>query len=460
MPERNKGNRLILFAIVFGFSLIVILFFISSQVLAQSGDSEVQKQIHIFLEMFEYVRDNYVDEDKLDPKTLIEGALSGMLKSLDDPHSVYLTLDDMEDMSETTVGKFGGVGIYILEVEKGIEVARPIPGTPAYKAGINAGDIIIAVDDESIVDLDIDAVIDRLKGKPGTKVKMTVLRGLTKTLDFTVTREMIEIPTVHQAMIDETIAYLKINQFTPLTFDQVKEAIDFFEDRSYGSLIIDLRSNPGGLLSSAVDVADLFFPYGKLIVYTKSRIASENVKLRARRKQNVPSEIPIIVLIDKYSASAAEILTGVLKDTQRATIVGEKSYGKGSVQVIRDTGDGGGVKLTISKYYTPSGVVIHGVGIEPDIAVKEEEWTEEDRAALNKIYESDKITRFAEQNSEITDTKIDKFIVSLKAEGIVLGERYIRKLIRNELNRTNNNPPVYDLDYDIVLQKAVEILKK
>lgn len=456
MVNNTKRSRFFLAAIITGLCIILILFFLSSNVIAQSQDPELQRQMNLILDTYNFIKDYYVDEEKTSPKIIMEGALKGMLEALDDPYSVYLTKEDMANMEETTIGKFGGVGLYILDVDSKVEVARPIEGTPAFKAGIIAGDIIIAVNDESVVDMNIDEVIKRLKGDAGTEVKITVLRD-KNTLDFNITRDMIEIPTVKKAMMPDGNAYLKINQFTPLTFDQVKDAILFFKGKNYKGLIIDLRSNPGGVLSSVVDVADLFFPYGKLIVYTKSRIKSENQQYKARGKMIVPEDIPIVVLIDRYSASASEILTGVLKDHKRATIIGEKSYGKGSVQQIRYTGEGG-IKLTTAKYFTPSGISINGIGIEPDIAVKEDELTEAEKKAINDLLDSNKIRSFVENHKPLTDDTIKKFIESLKRDGNILSDRYLKRLIRNEANRTNNNPPVYDLDYDLVLQKAVEVL--
>jgi len=459
MENKQKGTRFFLISLVFGLSLILILFFFSSTAIAQSQDIETQKQMALFMEAYNFVKDYYVDEGKVTPKDLIAGAMKGMLESLDDPYSVYLSKTDMADMEETTVGTFGGVGLFILAGEGGTEISRPIEGTPGYKVGFLAGDMIIAVNDESVVDMNLEEVTTRLKGAPGTDVKITVMRAKTHKLDFKVTRAIIQIPTVKKAIMPDKKAYLKINQFTPLTFDQVKSAIVNFKEKGYTSMIIDLRSNPGGVLSSVADVADLFFPYGKLIVYTKSRIKSENQQFKARGKMIVPSDIPIVVLIDRYSASASEILTGVMKDHKRATIIGEKSYGKGSVQQIRYEGEGG-VKLTTAKYYTPSGVSIHGIGIEPDIAVKEEDLTDADKKAFSDLLTSKKIQTFVEGNEEITEELVTNFIASLKTEGITLSDRYIKKLIRNEQDRTNNDPPVYDLEYDLVLQKAVEVLNE
>ena len=231
----------------------------------------------------------------------------------------------------------------------------------------------------------------------------------------------------------------------------------YFKEKDYKSLIIDVRSNPGGLLTSVVDVSDLFFDNQQLIVSTRSRITTENRTYYARDDSIIPESISIVVLIDKYSASAAEILTGVLKDTGRALIIGETSYGKGSVQQIIPIRLGG-IKLTISKYFTPSGISIDQIGIEPDIEVKIEEYTDEEISSFQTLVNENFIPKFIEENPNPTEEDIALFIDSLYELDIVLREERIRKEIRDELNRYNNTPPLYDLDYDIVLKEAVNIL--
>ncbi|MBN1410742.1 MAG: S41 family peptidase [Spirochaetales bacterium] len=460
-------ERILVAAIVIVFSGLIVLLSFSNTVLADSGDltdfskddMELQEELALFKEVIKFVRENYVDESKVGVKNLMEGAFQGLFESLDDPHSAYLTATDMSDMEETTTGKFGGVGLYILKVENGIEVARPIDGTPAFRAGIQAGDLIIAVNGESVLELTIDEVVDRLKGEPRTDVTVTILRGKALKFDVTLTRAMIELPTVKRDMIMDDIAYLQIIQFTPLTYDRIVEAIEYFQSRKYRSLIIDLRSNPGGLLSSVINIADLFFPKGSLIVSTKSRIPNENREYLAKEDIMVPESLPIVVLIDKYSASASEILTGALKDTGRAYIIGEKSYGKGSVQQVRYAGDGG-FRLTIAEYFTPSNITINKIGITPDKIVKEEELTEEEKTALNDLYEKKSVENFVEKTPHPTEKQVENFIKGLKREGIMLKDRYIKRLVFNQVNRLNPKPPVYDLDYDVVLQEAVWELRK
>ena len=438
-------------------SLLVILSF-APRVMAQEQEKSTRDYLNTFNWVFQFVQKHYADEDKVDPQRLIEGALKGLIESLDDPHSAYLSSDEMRRLRDDTQGEFGGVGIFILKTDKGVEVARPIDGTPAKRAGISTGDVIIAVEGESIKDFSIEEIVKRLRGKAGAPVTITVLRGQSYTFDITIVREMIEVPTVRQAKISDDIAYLYILKFTPMTTERVEDAIEYFEDEGYRSLILDLRSNPGGLLSSVVDVSDLFLEKGQVIVSTRSRISSENRVFRAGKAAAVGEEIKIIVLIDKYSASAAEILTGALKDTERAAIMGETSYGKGSVQQIINV-DGGGFRLTTSKYYTPSGTSIDKVGIKPDIIIEREEFSEEEIESYRKLLELNAVKEFLKEKPEPSEQDIDAFVRSLRTQGIVVREERIEKDIRDEWNHMHKIETVYDLEYDTVLREAVNSLQ-
>ncbi len=437
---------------------VIVLLSFAPRVLAGNQEAETQRLLSTFFEVFRFVQENYVDEEKVDPKNLVDGALRGMFEALDDPHSAYLSAEEMRDLDDTTMGRFGGVGLIISKIDRGVEVVAPIEGTPAYRAGVNAGDLIVAVDGESVVDLNIDEVLSVLRGEPGSSVTMTIIRGKTLRFDVRLVRDMIEVPTVRQDMIPGGIGYLRIIQFTPLTVDRVEETLHQFADSAYSSLIIDLRSNPGGLLSAVIDISDFFLSKGP-IVSTRSRVASENhVFYASTRNTLVPADLPIVVLIDRGSASASEILAGALQDTGRATIMGEKSYGKGSVQQIKRVGDAG-FRLTMSRYYTPLGKNIDKIGISPDVPVQEPELSEEEEQALSRIIEEELIKDFLSRYPDPTDANIDSFEKELADKDIRLDDRYVRRLIRNELNRTNNNPPVYDLEFDLVLQEAVRYLQ-
>ncbi len=436
------------------------LFAFSPRLLAGSPEDETQAYLTTIGEMFRYIRDNYVDADKAQPKTLYEGALKGMFESHNDPYSAYTTAADWRMISDTTTGTFGGVGLTITKIDKvGAEVVTAIEGTPAYKAGISAGDIITKVNGEAVDKLSIDQIVDRLRGAPKTDVTVTVKRGDSITFDATITRDVIELPIVKYAMIPGGIGYLRVTEFTPQTAERSREALRFFKDNNYSSLIIDLRGNGGGLLSAAVDMANLFIDQGLIVEIRSDRVARENVKYEARRnRMMVDPSIPIIVLVDKYSASASEILSGALRDHHRATLMGEKTYGKGSVQTVMSLGDGG-FRLTTARYYLPSGVTIDKVGIQPDMPVAEPALSDADQKAVNDLLNGSYLKDFVKANPKPTDTQVTTFIAGLHAKGISLGDRYLRKLVRNEVNRTNNNPPLYDLDFDIVLQAAVKALQ-
>lgn len=440
-----------------------------ARVAAQSKDSSEEHNANYYSrvieEMMSFIKYNYVDD--VDYKTLYEGAMKGMFESLGDPYSVYLTESDMEALSDTTTGHFGGVGLYISKHygdtsfdEKHlpyVRVVAPIEDTPAYKLGISAGDYIVKVEDKSTENMPLDEVTDLLRGEPGTVVNVTFLRGDDIIFTYPITRAVIEVPTVKSAFIDKNIGYLRIIQFTPDTPGRVKEFLDEFTANKCRSLVIDLRSNPGGLLSSVVEISNYFLS-GDVIVSTKSKIASENHVYKAGNNVEISKNIPIAVLIDRGSASAAEILSAALHDNGRAVLIGETTFGKGSVQQVRGLGKSG-FKLTMSKYYTPKDENINKIGIAPDKEVKEREFSEDEKKSYKTLLEESRIQKFVKENPAPSAMDITAFIKELSAEGIVLDDRYINKMIRNELNKTNNDPPVYDLEFDIVLQEAVRMLQ-
>jgi len=300
-------------------------------------------------------------------------------------------------------------------------------------------------------------VADLLRGVPGTDVSLEIRRRGNIEKEFTLKRAVIEVPTVKYAMLDEETAYLRIIRWTPFTEEGVKEAIALFDAEDYSSLIIDVRGNPGGLLSSVVETTDLILKQGT-IVSTKDRNLKTIEEFKASRKLAVDEDIPIILLIDKGSASASEILAGALKDTSRAYLIGDTTFGKGSVQQIRSFGDSG-FKLTISRYYTPDDYNIDKIGIEPHKIIVEDELSEEELESLADLIENHSIAIFVNENPGASVQDIDRFITRIKNEGNILEERLLRKLIREEFNRSLNNPPIYDLEYDTVLKHSLELFQ-
>ncbi len=461
MSQRPNRERIVWASITVVLLAALALFVFSPRILAGSSEDETRQYLSDFSDVYRFVRDNYVDAPKAQPKALIEGALKGLFDALGDPYSAYLNADQMRDVDDVTTGRFSGVGLIISKVDKGAEVVSPIEGTPAYKAGINAGDIITKVNGEVMADYSIDEIMKRIRGEPQTEVTLTLLRGDSVVFDLMVKRELIENPAVRWAMIGDDIGYVRIVQFTPQVADRVREAIQSFRTTGYKALIVDVRSNPGGLLKSVIDTANLFIGDGVIVGTRSDRVESENRVYYAKRSRMiVDPKIPIAVLVDKGSASASEILAGALKDTDRAVLFGTTTYGKGSVQQVQRLADtGGAFRLTMSRYYTPSGAIIDKKGVEPNRKIEEPKLTPEEEKSLTELLNGKNVKEFVKANPQPTDAQVTGFVASVHKKGIVLNDRYLRRLVREEVNRTNNNPPIYDLDFDIVLQAAVKALR-
>lgn len=419
--------------------------------------------------MLDYIRRFYVDE--VDANVLFEGAMKGMFESLKDPYSQYLTFKDMEELKNTTVGDFAGIGIYhhkknpkSLTSEDNVKdgyiyVVAPIEDSPAYKAGIHAGDYITKINGESVVPMSVDDITKKLKGKKGDSVELTILRGSEITFDIKVTRDNITIPTVKSAVIPKKVGYVRITQFTPHTAEDVKKAIEDLTSQDINSLILDLRMNPGGVFQGAIKIADYFFDEG-LIVSTKSRIRTENVEYSAMKGTLIPKDMPIVALIDKGSASASEVLVGALKDRKRAYVIGEKSFGKGVVQNVIPGYLGTGFKLTTARYYTPNGISIDKKGIEPDLEVKSPDFTPESERSYKKMLEDKIFENFVEKNPKAGEQEINSFLKELHNKGFIFDDDLIGKvLISMVYQKRGESQPVYNLSYDKPLRKALKYLK-
>ena len=452
MPRTRRARTAVLSAV------LLLLLSVPPQAMAQEDEEEARQLAGMFAEVFEFVLENYVDETRLDPELLIEGALDGMFEALDDPYSSYIRPDEVPEITDLTRGEFGGVGMYVAaHRDGGVEVISPIEGLPAHRAGVRAGDVIVAIDGESALEFDVSDIISRLRGAPGTPVSITFRRHDTITFEVAVERAMIEVITVRHALIDDSIGYLRISQFTRLTPERVTEALREL-DGSTG-LIVDLRSNPGGLLSAVVQVADFFLPSG-VIVSTRSRVEAENQVHRASQHTTlVDSELPIVVLIDRGSASASEILAAALGESGRAHLLGEKTYGKGSVQQVRHF-DQRAVKVTTSHYLTPSGASLDAVGVTPHQELAEPEQSEEEKAALEELFESGRLREFVRRHPDPSAARTETFIDELQQSGVGLSGRLLRRLVRDEVVRRMPAPPVYDLQFDLVLREAVRLLRE
>jgi carboxyl-terminal processing protease len=340
---------------------------------AQAAAHASYSHLSLFRAVFERVRDNYVE--KPDDEKLIKSAVNGMLTGLD-PHSTYMDAKSLREMQVETRGEFGGLGIELTMEEGLIKVVAPIDGTPAAKAGIRPNDVVTHLDETPVLGLTLDRAVEKMRGRPNTKIKLKIMRrGQDNPIEISITREIIHVPSVRSRLEGDDVGFIRISQFTEQTTVGLKKAIAGLTTQSGDKLkgfVVDLRNNPGGLLDQAIAVSDAFLERGK-IVSTRGRNAQETRWFNARAGDLTKGK-PVIVLINGGSASAAEIVAGALQDHGRATIVGTRSFGKGSVQTIIPLGSGSGaVRLTTARYFTPSGRSIQAKGISPDIEVLQEE---------------------------------------------------------------------------------------
>ncbi|WP_420548548.1 S41 family peptidase [Curvivirga sp.] len=321
-------------------------------------------------DVMEHIRENYVDE--VNEKDLIEAAIQGMLTSLD-PHSTFLPPSDFEDMQQDTKGEFGGLGIEVTMEDGWVKVVSPIDDTPAYKAGIEAGDYITHLDGEPVQGLTLDQAVERMRGMVGEDIVLTIARKGQEPFDVTITRDTIKMRAVRYRMEDDDVGYIRISRFSEQTQPGLDKALKRLKEESEGNLkgyVLDLRNNPGGLLNQAISVSDTFLERG-IVVSTRGRDGRDAQDFRAGAGDDADG-LPIVVLINGGSASASEIVAGALQDHGRAIIMGTKSFGKGSVQSIMPLSYGdAAIKMTTQRYYTPSGDSIQATGIEPDILVEQ-----------------------------------------------------------------------------------------
>jgi len=411
--------------------LLLLSIFISATVSVSPAENVVPEKtktshfyedIELFTDALSMIQLDYVEEKN--SKDLIYGALKGMLQSLD-PHSQFMTPDIYNEIKIETEGEFGGLGIEITIQDGLLTIISPIDDTPAYRAGLKAGDRIVKINGEVTRDVTLMDAVKKLRGKPGTSTTLSILReNEEKLLEVTVTRDVIKIKSVKEAeMVAEGIGYIRLSEFQGNTPQDMDRALKKLEKEGMKGLILDLRNNPGGLLNTAVAVAEHFVSKGELIVYTKGRKNDQNVEFRSRGKYS-PFNEPLVVLINGGSASGSEILAGAIQDYKKGVLLGTKSFGKASVQTVIPLRDGSALRLTTSKYFTPKGRLIHEKGIDPDVVVD----YEEKKAAPEKIKSANIFEKIIEEEKKEKEPKKTE-----KSEG--KKEEKEKKVLDNQLLR-------------------------
>ncbi|MFW6172328.1 MAG: S41 family peptidase [Elusimicrobiota bacterium] len=413
----NKKKKILVIGLLIGFCLIFTQG--HNAIFSKDKDSEdVEKQMRLFSETYILIKENYVEE--ISAKDLIYGAIDGMVDSLDS-YSQFMEPDVAKIVKSDTKGEFGGLGIRITKEGDYITVVTPLPETPAFRQGVLPGDKIVKIEGEAAKGISLRDAVNKLRGKVGTKVNITIAReDEEELLEFTITRGKIVPRKVYSKMLDNDIGYIRLVEFTEDAPDKLKKALKELKNQGMQGLIFDIRNNPGGLLGSAVDITDIFVEKGSLIVYTKGRKADQNRRFYASDKP-VAGDIPLVVLINKGSASGSEIMAGCMKDISRGIIIGEQTFGKASVQSIIDLEDGSSLRLTTAKYYTPSGNLIHGEGITPDIKVA---LTKEQRIQIakqqEKIYKLSEEEKKEREEHRIADPQLERAHDILVARKIFL----------------------------------------
>ncbi len=400
---------------------LLIGFHVYSKEADKRGEPEAFEKISVMMRVLHLIRKDYVDQDKVDFTNLIYSALRGMVSSLD-PFSSFMAPEEYNDMMESTEGQFGGLGIIVTVRDNMLTIVAPIEGTPGGKADLRAGDLIIKISGEATKNLDLHDVVKQLKGEPGTEVTITIYRpGTEETKDITLERAIIPVVSIKdEQILENQIGYVRILQFSEPTAEKLQAALKSLLGKNIKALIIDVRNNPGGLLESAVDVCSFFLPPKTLIVSTQGRQPSQKREFHSGRGWKF-QDYPVAILINQGSASAAEILAGCLQDWGEAVLVGEKSFGKGSVQNVIELPDGSALRLTTAMYYTPSKRVIHKHGIEPDIEVK---LSDEE---IRQIIEVQRTPLKPGESKPLKDRQLQRAIDTLSSYGVYKQSRKKRR---------------------------------
>ena len=468
-----------------GLLSILLTLMVFTIVFGDDAKTDYDKNLKRFYEAVSFIKKYYVNDSKFE--TMMNSAIKGMMAGLD-VHSTYMTKKQMEDLQRDTNGKYGGVGMVVSIKDNILTCISPMEDSPSFKLGIKAGDKIVRINGMDTAKMTLDEAVSKLRGKPHTSVTITMFRDSDKSLkDYTIIREIIKLKSVKYQDY-ENIGYIRISDFKATTATDLKKAMAVLNKKKVKGFILDLRGNPGGLLSSAVNVSNLFLSKGTKIVSVKGRNSQIFEEYKAQRKQY--TDKPVVVLINEGSASASEIVSGALKDNHRALLIGERSFGKGSVQRLFPLSDGSAIKLTIAKYYTPSDICIHGLGIEPDIVSHERMFTNEESKMINKIRNGKFISDYIDETQKQLDglkrasstfektaegfnkhnlntyvnnpTNVETLKNKLSANEIIASRPILYLLINEELfNRTMKDPDknIINPAFDTQLQTARSALK-
>ncbi|HYR58346.1 MAG TPA: S41 family peptidase [Chthoniobacteraceae bacterium] len=413
--KKRLVQALVILVIVLNLALGARLY---RAVAAQEKDESGYSSIAVFARAMQIIRQDYVDEKKISYEDLTHAALKGMLGNLD-PHSQFMEPKDFKGMQDDTNSRFGGLGVVVSQREGELVIVSPMEDSPGFKAGLLPGDRIVKINGESTEKMDLNDAVNRLRGEPGTKITLTIVRSGTKEIkDYTLTRENIKVASVKDAKLlpaeqagEFKIGYARITQFNAPTAADLAKTLDELEKKGMQALVLDLRYNPGGLLNSAVDVAAQFLPPKTLVVSTEGRVASQSHPYRTDEKSR-NRKVPLAILINGGSASGSEIVAGALKDLNRAILVGETTFGKGSVQSVIQLQDGSALRLTTAKYYTPGKQVIHEHGVTPTIRATL--LPEQERQLMALRSEETLTDAQRKELQSFHDTQLDRAVDALK----------------------------------------------
>lgn len=452
MGSMKRERRLHLLALAF----LAGLFIGVNASFLSSAPEPAHRYLDYFHRVYQIIVTEYVDETS--PKEMFFGAIKGMIDSLDDPYSRFLDEKSLGELREMTTGKFQGVGVEITVQDGRVVVVAPIEDSPAIRAGIAPGDVITHIDDKAIKGKSVEEIASMIRGLPKSTVRLQISReGFAEPIEFTLERAPVKIASVEYGIIEKgSIGYLRIKNFGSDTGRDAAKAMKYFSKQGVKKAIIDVRNNPGGLLTGAVEVSELVLDRGRTIVSTRGREGSGIVEEYKSRSEPVYRGA-LAVLVNNGTASAAEILAGAVRDNERGVLLGEKTFGKGSVQKSFNLEDDIGVSITVARYYTPSGELIHKKGITPERVVPSERFSEDDMKGLKAIREKNLMDAFVAKDTVYDGASRSAFRAFLAEKGVRLSGRTADFVLKDWINRAKKKP-LYDLEFDTQLSEAVRHL--